>query len=159
VIGWTAAASTLPVACCWCSRFARRPATRSWCAARRPGRRATALLPLWFLHPFSLVIVIHCRGRDQGRVLAGLALLGSACPSRGPDTTAINTVVISAGAFYLLFVSELVPRDVPAFLTLVAVLMGTWAASRSSTMQRGRFRVAGARAEPDDRATTRRPRP
>jgi NCS1 family nucleobase:cation symporter-1 len=128
VIGWTAGGITLPVAVLLVLGVllvGSNPELGA-AAADDPIGALTALLPLWFFIPFSVVIVISLvAAAITGIYSSGLALLALGVPLSRVGTTAINTVLISAGAFYLLFVSDSFLATFQAFLALVAVLMGT----------------------------------
>ncbi|MFC4948048.1 purine-cytosine permease family protein [Pseudonocardia sp. GCM10023141] len=128
VIGWTAGGITLPVAVLLVVGVllvGSNPELGA-AAAKYPIAALTTLLPLWFFLPFSLVIVVSLvAAAITGIYSSGLALLALGAPFSRAGTTAINTVVISAGAFYLLFVSDSFLATFQAFLALVAVLMGT----------------------------------
>lgn len=86
----------------------------------------TALLPLWFFVPFSIVIVISLvSAAITGIYSSGLALLAVGIPVRRAIITAINALIIAAGAFYLLFISTNFLDTFQSFLSLIAVMMGT----------------------------------
>src|SRR5882757_4747641 len=128
VIGWTAGGITLPVAVLLILGvlLVGSDAKLGAAAASDPIGALTALLPLWFFIPFSLVIVISLvAAAITGVYSSGLALLALGVPVSRVGTTAINTVIISAGAFYLLFVSDSFLATFQAFLALIAVPMGT----------------------------------
>jgi nucleobase:cation symporter-1, NCS1 family len=128
VIGWTAGGITLPVAVLLVLGvlLVGSDARLGAAAASDPIGALTALLPLWFFIPFSLVIVISLvAAAITGVYSSGLALLALGVPVSRVGTTAINTVIISAGAFYLLFVSDSFLATFQAFLALIAVPMGT----------------------------------
>jgi len=128
VIGWTAGGITLPLAVLLALGvlLVAGDAPLGKAAAADPIGALTALLPLWFFIPFSVVIVISLvAAAILGVYSSGLALLALGVPTSRAGTTAINTVIISAGAFYLLFVSDSFLATFQAFLALVAVPMGT----------------------------------
>src|SRR5882757_1869288 len=128
VIGWTAGGITVPLAVLLVLGvlLVAGDAQLGNAAAADPIGALTALLPLWFFIPFSLVIVISLvAAAILGVYSSGLALLAMGVPTSRAGTTAINTVIISAGAFYLLFVSDSFLATFQAFLALVAVPMGT----------------------------------
>ncbi|GAB3975452.1 cytosine permease [Actinoallomurus acanthiterrae] len=128
VIGWTAGGITLPVAVLLILGvlLAGSDHALGEAAAADPIAALTALLPLWFFIPFSVVIVISLiAAAITGLYSSGLALLALGVPLSRAATTVINMVVISAGAFYLLFVSDSFLATFQAFLALIAVVMGT----------------------------------
>ncbi|HTF53104.1 MAG TPA: cytosine permease [Pseudonocardia sp.] len=128
VIGWTAGGISLPLAVLLVLGvlLVAGDAQLGNAAAADPIGALTALLPLWFFIPFSVVIVISLvAAAILGVYSSGLALLAMGVPTSRAGTTAINTVIISAGAFYLLFVSDSFLATFQAFLALVAVPMGT----------------------------------
>lgn len=130
VIGWTAGGITLPVAVLLVlgALLVGSNPELGAAAASDPIGALTTLLPEWFFIPFSLVIVISLvAAAITGVYSSGLALLALGVPVSRAGTTAINVVVISAGAFYLLFISDSFLATFQAFLALVAVLMGTMA--------------------------------
>ncbi|MEV1176546.1 cytosine permease [Nonomuraea sp. NPDC049784] len=95
-------------------------------AAADPISALTDLLPLWFFIPFSIVIVISLvSAAITGIYSSGLALLAIGVPLRRSTTTAINALIIAAGAFYLLFISTSFLATFQSFLSLIAVMMGT----------------------------------
>jgi purine-cytosine permease-like protein len=95
-------------------------------AADDPIGALTALLPMWFFIPFTIVIVISLvAAAISGLYSSGLALLALGVPLSRAGTTAINMVVISLGAFYLYFVSDSFLGTFQAFLALISVVMGT----------------------------------
>ncbi|MFI1093665.1 purine-cytosine permease family protein [Streptomyces sp. NPDC020917] len=128
VVGWTAGGITLPVAVLLILGVllvAGDPQLGS-AAAADPVGALTALLPMWFFVPFSIVIVISLvAAAITGLYSSGLALLALGVPVSRVGTTVINMVVISAGAFYLLFISTSFLATFQAFLALIAVVMGT----------------------------------
>jgi NCS1 family nucleobase:cation symporter-1 len=128
VIGWTAGGITLPVAVLLVLGIllVSGDAKLGSAAADDPVGALTALLPLWFFIPFSIVIVISLiAAAITGLYSSGLALLALGVPVSRVGTTVINMVIISAGAFYLLFVSDSFLATFQAFLALIAVVMGT----------------------------------
>ncbi|WP_247195541.1 cytosine permease [Streptomyces sp. GESEQ-35] len=131
VVGWTAGGITLPVAVLLVLGIllvAGDPALGS-AAAADPVAALTGLLPMWFFVPFSIVIVISLvAAAITGLYSSGLALLALGVPVSRAGTTVINMVVISAGAFYLLFVSTSFLATFQAFLALIAVVLGTMGA-------------------------------
>jgi purine-cytosine permease-like protein len=128
VIGWTSGGIVLPVAVLLILGVllvASDPALGQ-AAANDPIGALTALLPLWFFIPFTLVIVISLvAAAITGIYSSGLALLALGVPLSRAGTTLINMVVIGAGAFYLLFVSDSFLATFQAFLALISVVMGT----------------------------------
>ncbi|MFC6885931.1 MULTISPECIES: purine-cytosine permease family protein [Actinomadura] len=128
VIGWTAGGITLPVAVLLVLGvlLAGTNPSLGAKAADAPIAALTELLPLWFFIPFSVVIVISLvAAAITGLYSSGLALLAIGVPTSRAGTTVINMVLISAGAFYLLFVSDSFLATFQAFLALIAVPMGT----------------------------------
>jgi purine-cytosine permease-like protein len=128
VIGWTTGGIVLPVAVLLVLGVllvASDPALGQ-AAASDPIGALTELLPLWFFIPFTLVIVISLvAAAITGIYSSGLALLALGVPLSRAGTTLINMVVIAAGAFYLLFISDSFLATFQAFLALIAVVMGT----------------------------------
>ncbi|WP_220700532.1 purine-cytosine permease family protein [Mycetocola lacteus] len=95
-------------------------------AANDPIGALTSLLPMWFFIPFSIVIVLSLvSAATTGIYSSGLALMAVGFPLRRSVTTAINALLIAAGAFYLLFISTSFLATFQSFLSLIAVLMGT----------------------------------
>jgi nucleobase:cation symporter-1, NCS1 family len=128
VIGWTAGGITLPVAVLLILGvlLVASDSALGSAAANDPIGALTNLLPLWFFIPFMIVIVISLiAAAITGIYSSGLALLSLGVPLTRAGTTLINMVVISAGAFYLLFVSDSFLATFQAFLALIAVVMGT----------------------------------
>ncbi|MCE7003617.1 cytosine permease [Kibdelosporangium philippinense] len=127
VITWTTAGIALPVTALLVLGvlLAAGNSDLGTAAASDPIGALTALLPLWFLIPFSIVVVISLVAAAITSVYSsGLALLALGMPLSRIGTTALNTIVISAGAFYLLFVSDSFLATFQAFLALVSVLTG-----------------------------------
>ncbi|MFC5824424.1 cytosine permease [Nonomuraea insulae] len=105
---------------------ARRNAVSGASGATDDDGALTNLLPLWFFIPFSIVIVISLvSAAITGIYSSGLALLAIGVPLRRSTSTAINALIIAAGAFYLLFVSTSFLATFQSFLSLIAVMMGT----------------------------------
>ncbi|WP_232667312.1 purine-cytosine permease family protein [Pseudonocardia sp. TRM90224] len=128
VIGWTTSGLSIPVVVLLvvgALLVGSDPALGS-AAADDPIGALTALLPLWFFVPFSIVIVISLvSAAITGIYSSGLALGAVGVPLRRSATTAINALLIAAGAFYLLFVSDSFLATFQSFLSLIAVMMGT----------------------------------
>jgi nucleobase:cation symporter-1, NCS1 family len=128
VIGWTTGGIVLPVAVLLVLGvlLVAGDPNLGGAAASDPIGALTALLPLWFFIPFSVVIVISLvAAAITGIYSSGLALLSLGVPLSRAGTTLINMVVIAAGAFYLLFVSDSFLATFQAFLALISVVMGT----------------------------------
>jgi len=128
VIGWTTGGIVLPVAVLLILGvlLVASDSGLGNAAANDPIGALTALLPLWFFIPFTLVIVISLvAAAITGIYSSGLALLSLGVPLSRAGTTLINMVVIAAGAFYLLFVSDSFLATFQAFLALISVVMGT----------------------------------
>jgi purine-cytosine permease-like protein len=128
VIGWTAGGIALPVAVLLVLGvlLVASDSALGSAAADDPIGALTNLLPLWFFIPFTLVIVISLiAAAITGIYSSGLALLSLGVPLTRAGTTLINMLVISAGAFYLLFVSDSFLATFQAFLALISVVMGT----------------------------------
>ncbi|RSM80700.1 permease [Kibdelosporangium aridum] len=128
VIGWTTGGIVLPVAVLLILGvlLAAGDPELGKAAANDPIGALTALLPLWFFIPFTIVIVISLvAAAITGIYSSGLALLALGVPLSRAATTLINMVVIAAGAFYLLFVSDSFLATFQAFLALISVVMGT----------------------------------
>jgi len=90
-------------------------------SARRPtrSRRSPRCCRCWFFIPFSLVIVVSLvAAAITGVYSSGLALLALGVPLSRVGTTAINTVIISAGRVLLLFISDSFLATFQAFLAL-----------------------------------------
>jgi NCS1 family nucleobase:cation symporter-1 len=128
VISWTAGGISLPVVVLLVLGVllvASDPALGAQTASDPIGA-LTNLLPLWFFIPFTIVIVISLiAAAITGLYSSGLALLALGVPLSRAGTTAINMVVISLGAFYLLFISDSFLATFQAFLALISVVMGT----------------------------------
>ena len=87
---------------------------------------ASFTVRLTFFIPFSIVIVVSLvSAAITGIYSSGLALMAVGVPLRRSLTTAINALIIAAGAFYLLFVSTSFLATFQSFLSLIAVMMGT----------------------------------
>ncbi|MEV7693423.1 cytosine permease [Microbacterium sp. NPDC089189] len=128
VIGWTTLGLALPVVVLLivgALLVGSNPALGD-AAASDPIGALTALLPLWFFIPFSIVIVISLvSAAITGIYSSGLALMAVGFPLKRSWTTAINALIIAAGAFYLLFISTSFLATFQSFLSLIAVMMGT----------------------------------
>ncbi|RLP75313.1 permease [Mycetocola tolaasinivorans] len=128
VIGWTTLGLSLPVVALLivgALLVGSNPKLGTE-AASDPIGALTALLPLWFFIPFSIVIVISLiSAAITGVYSSGLALMAVGFPLRRSMTTAINALIIAAGAFYLLFISTSFLATFQSFLSLIAVMMGT----------------------------------
>ncbi|MGN8048089.1 purine-cytosine permease family protein [Curtobacterium sp. 22159] len=128
VIGWTTAGLSVPVVLLLVVGVllvGGDPKLGS-AAANDPIGALTALLPLWFFIPFSIVVVVSLvSAAITGIYSSGLALMAVGVPLRRAVTTAINALIIAAGAFYLLFVSTSFLATFQSFLSLIAVMMGT----------------------------------
>ncbi|WIY82378.1 cytosine permease [Propionimicrobium sp. PCR01-08-3] len=95
-------------------------------AAIDPIAALTGLLPTWFFVPFSVVIVISLVSAAMtGIYSSGLALMAVGLPGSRMMVTTVNGLIIAAGAFYLLFISDSFLATFQAFLALIAVPMGT----------------------------------
>jgi purine-cytosine permease-like protein len=128
VIGWTTAGLALPVVALLVvgALLVGGDPALGTAAADDPIGALTALLPLWFFVPFSVVIVISLvSAAITGIYSSGLALGAVGVPLRRSTTTALNALLIAAGAFYLLFVSDSFLATFQSFLSLIAVMMGT----------------------------------
>lgn len=128
VIGWTTLGLTLPIVVLLVvgALLAGSDAELGAAAADDPIGALTALLPTWFFVPFSLVIVISLLSAAiTGIYSSGLALVAVGLPLTRSATTALNSLIIAAGAFYLLFVSTSFLATFQSFLSLIAVMMGT----------------------------------
>jgi purine-cytosine permease-like protein len=128
VIGWTTAGIVLPVAVLLILGvlLVASDSALGGAAANDPIGALTALLPLWFFIPFTLVIVVSLvAAAITGIYSSGLALLALGVPLSRATSTLINMVVIAAGAFYLLFVSNSFLATFQSFLALISVVMGT----------------------------------
>ncbi|MFD9326213.1 purine-cytosine permease family protein [Streptomyces sp. NPDC060065] len=128
VIAWTTFGIVLPVAVLLILGvlLAAGDSGLGTAAANDPIGALTDLLPLWFFIPFTIVIVISLvAAAITGLYSSGLALLALGVPVSRAGTTVINMVIISAGAFYLLFLSDSFLATFQAFLALIAVVMGT----------------------------------
>lgn len=128
VVGWTAGGIAMPVIVLLVLGVllvAGDPALGA-AAADDPIGALTALLPMWFFVPFTVVIVISLvAAAISGLYSSGLALLALGVPLSRAGTTVINMVVISFGAFYLYFISDSFLGTFQAFLALISVVMGT----------------------------------
>lgn len=128
VIGWTATGLSLPVVLLLIvgALLVGSDPELGAAAAADPIGALTDLLPMWFFVPFSIVIVISLvSAAITGIYSSGLALMAVGVPLRRSLTTAINSVIIALGAFYLLFISESFLDTFQSFLSLIAVMMGT----------------------------------
>lgn len=128
VVGWTVAGLTVPVVVLLvvgALLVGSNPALGA-AAAADPIDALTALLPMWFFVPFSIVVVVSLLSAAiTGIYSSGLALMAVGIPLRRSLTTVVNALVIAAGAFYLLFVSTSFLATFQSFLSLIAVTMGT----------------------------------
>ncbi|MGO1769740.1 MAG: purine-cytosine permease family protein [Microbacterium sp.] len=128
VIGWTTLGLTLPIVVLLIvgALLAGSDPDLGAAAAEDPIGALTSLLPMWFFVPFSIVIVISLvSAAITGIYSSGLALVAVGLPLRRSVTTAINSLIIAAGAFYLLFISTSFLATFQSFLSLIAVMMGT----------------------------------
>jgi len=130
VIGWTTSGIALPVTVLLILGvlLAGSNPTLGAAAASDPIAALTVLLPTWFFVPFSVVIVVSLVSAAMtGIYSSGLALMSVGVPGSRTTITAINGLIIAAGAFYLLFVSDSFLATFQAFLALISVIMGTLA--------------------------------
>ncbi len=128
VIGWTVAGLSLPVVILLAvgALLVGGDSKLGGATASDPIGALTTLLPMWFFVPFSIVIVISLvSAAITGMYSSGLALMAVGVPLRRSVTTAINAIIIAAGAFYLLFISTSFLATFQSFLSLIAVMMGT----------------------------------
>lgn len=128
VIGWTVTGLSLPVVILLIvgALLVGGDPKLGGATASDPIGALTALLPMWFFVPFSVVIVISLvSAAITGMYSSGLALMAVGVPLRRSVTTSVNAVIIAAGAFYLLFVSTSFLATFQSFLSLIAVMMGT----------------------------------
>ncbi|WP_189819204.1 purine-cytosine permease family protein [Streptomyces olivaceoviridis] len=128
VIGWTTAGLSLPVVTLLIvgALLVGGDPKLGAATASDPIGALTALLPMWFFVPFSIVIVISLvSAAITGMYSSGLALMAVGVPLRRSVTTMINAIIIAAGAFYLLFISTSFLATFQSFLSLIAVMMGT----------------------------------
>lgn len=131
VIGWTVAGLATPVVIMLVvgALLVGGDPKLGNAAAADPIGALTALLPMWFFVPFSIVIVISLvSAAITGMYSSGLALMSVGVPLRRSATTAINATIIAAGAFYLEFVSTSFLATFQSFLSLIAVMMGSMGA-------------------------------
>ncbi|WP_217553451.1 cytosine permease [Streptomyces sp. GbtcB6] len=131
VIGWTVAGLSTPVVIMLVvgALLVGGDPKLGSAAAADPIGALTALLPMWFFVPFSIVIVISLvSAAITGMYSSGLALMAVGVPLARSVTTAINATIIAAGAFYLEFVSTSFLATFESFLSLIAVMMGTMGA-------------------------------
>ncbi|CAM5344265.1 hypothetical protein SCANM63S_05018 [Streptomyces canarius] len=128
MIGWTTAGLSLPVVTLLVigALLVGGDPKLGAATASDPIGALTALLPMWFFVPFSIVIVISLvSAAITGMYSSGLALMAVGVPLRRSVTTMINAIIIAAGAFYLLFISTSFLATFQSFLSLIAVMMGT----------------------------------
>ncbi|MBP8533655.1 cytosine permease [Streptomyces sp. MK37H] len=128
VISWTVTGLSLPVVILLAvgALLVGGDSKLGAATASDPIGALTALLPMWFFVPFSVVIVISLvSAAITGMYSSGLALMAVGVPLRRSVTTAINAIIIAAGAFYLLFISTSFLATFQSFLSLIAVMMGT----------------------------------
>lgn len=128
VISWTVAGLSLPVVILLAvgALLVGGDSKLGAATASDPIGALTALLPMWFFVPFSIIIVISLvSAAITGMYSSGLALMAVGVRLRRSVTTAINAVIIAAGAFYLLFISTSFLATFQSFLSLIAVMMGT----------------------------------
>ncbi|ALO91361.1 purine-cytosine permease family protein [Streptomyces olivaceoviridis] len=128
VIGWTTVGLSLPVVTLLVigALLVGGDPKLGAATASDPIGALTALLPMWFFVPFSIVIVISLvSAAITGMYSSGLALMAVGVPLRRSVTTMINAIIIAAGAFYLLFISTSFLATFQSFLSLIAVMMGT----------------------------------
>ncbi len=98
-------------------------------AGHEPLAALTGILPFWFYVPFSIVIIVSLISAGMtGVYSSGLALLAMGVPMSRWATTLLNAVIISLGAFYLLFVSDSFVSTFQSFLAAISVVMGSWGA-------------------------------
>ena len=98
-------------------------------SAVEPISALTSILPFWFYVPFSIVIIISLVSAAMtGIYSSGLALLSIGIPVSRVMTTLINGVLITLGAFYLMFISDSFLATFQAFLATVSVVVGAWGA-------------------------------
>lgn len=98
-------------------------------SAVEPIAALTSILPFWFYVPFSIVIIISLVSAAMtGIYSSGLALLSIGIPVSRAMTTLINGVLITLGAFYLMFISDSFLATFQAFLATVSVVVGAWGA-------------------------------
>lgn len=98
-------------------------------ANHEPLAALTGILPFWFYVPFSIVIIISLVSAGMtGIYSSGLALLAMGVPMSRWATTLLNAVIISAGCFYMLFISDSFVSTFQSFLAAISVIMGSWGA-------------------------------
>lgn len=128
VVGWTVAGLSAPVVIMLVvgALLVGGDPKLGSAAAADPIGALTALLPMWFFVPFSIVVVISLvSAAITGMYSSGLALMAVGVRLRRSVTTAVNATIIAAGAFYLEFVSTSFLATFESFLSLIAVMMGT----------------------------------
>ena len=98
-------------------------------ASHEPLAALTGILPFWFYVPFSIVIIVSLISAGMtGVYSSGLALLAMGVPMSRAATTLLNAVIITLGAFYLLFISDSFLSTFQSFLAAISVIMGSWGA-------------------------------
>lgn len=98
-------------------------------ANHEPLAALTGILPFWFYVPFSIVIIISLVSAGMtGIYSSGLALLAMGVPMSRWATTLLNALIIAAGCFYLLFISDSFVSTFQSFLAAISVIMGSWGA-------------------------------
>ena len=106
-------------------------------ASHEPIAALTGILPFWFYVPFSIVIIVSLISAGMtGVYSSGLALLAMGVPLSRAATTVVNAVIITLGAFYLLFISDSFVSTFQSFLAAISVIMGSWGAIEMVDMLR-----------------------
>lgn len=141
VIGWTVVGITVPVTVLLVlgAVIATTDPGLARVASNDPIGALTSLLPLWFLIPFTIVIVLSMiAAAVNGLYSSGLTLLALGVPYSRAACTVMNMVAITAGASYLLFVSDSFLATFQAFLAIISVVMGSMAAIQITDFPRQR---------------------
>lgn len=131
VIGWTAAGISAPVVGLLIIGvlLAASDPKLGNAAATDPISALANLVPVWFLIPFTIVVMLSLMASAiMGVYSSGLALIAVGIPTSRAVSTAITTILIALGCFYLLFISSSFFATFQAFLAIVSVVIGTMAA-------------------------------
>jgi NCS1 family nucleobase:cation symporter-1 len=97
--------------------------------ARDPFGALAALLPTWFLIPFTLSVILSCvAGAVMNLYSSGLILLTLGVPLRRQAAVAIDGGLMVLGGIYLVFLAPNFFDPFMSFLTLFAVPSAAWVA-------------------------------
>lgn len=129
IVGWTTLGGALPVVllCGYGVLLCASDPALIEAVSADPIGALTEMLPVWFLIPFMLVAVL---GLIAGVIIdiysSGLTLVSSGLPLKRHVAAAIDGVLMTLGAIYVVFFATDFLTPFAAFLTTVGVPLAAW---------------------------------